>query len=277
MKKSIRRLLIILVVAPVVVGIVYFDMQPYHTLPFLIFITGAALMGLNEYFDMAKIGHNEIQFQIGHFLVILLILLGFFQELSFFWNSLFALGLNVILISYMLLEVFLHRLFFFESNIGKTVRGILYLGWFFTYFILIRNLSMGKSLILFILFTIWALDIGAYMFGKLFGRHKLNPEISPKKTIEGSIGGFLTAVAVSVIYSMNISSLGVVHGLVLGSILGVLGQFGDLYESLIKRTYHVKDSSNIIPGHGGVMDRADSFIFIAPMVYYYIIIAGLAG
>ena len=268
LKKFLLRVLTIILLAPIVVIIILFDNPPYGSLPFLVFMISIAVMSLNEYFHMA-FNEKEPFFLSGHFIAITLMLLAFIKEMTPFWNSQYALVFSLVCLIFFLLELTFKNMFFYRNKIFITLRGIIYVGWFYSYFILIRNLPLGKELIFYVLFTIWALDTMAYLVGMTFGKHKLNPEISPKKTKEGAIGGFSAAVIVSV--GLLSSVFGVVHSLVLGAIIGVLGQCGDLYESLIKRTYKMKDSSNILPGHGGILDRADSFILLAPVVYYYLV------
>jgi phosphatidate cytidylyltransferase len=113
-------------------------------------------------------------------------------------------------------------------------------------------------------------DTGAYYTGRSMGRHKLAPRVSPGKTVEGSVGGFIAAalagVACKYIFFPEIST---VHVLILGAVIGIVGQIGDLAESLLKRGSGVKDSGNIFPGHGGMLDRIDSMLFCAPIVYFY--------
>jgi phosphatidate cytidylyltransferase len=113
-------------------------------------------------------------------------------------------------------------------------------------------------------------DTGAYYTGRLIGRHKLAPRVSPGKTIEGAIGGFVMAVVTGclckLIFFREIPSA---HALALGAGIGVIGQIGDLAESMLKRGAGVKDSGNLLPGHGGMLDRIDSILFCAPLLYYY--------
>ena len=282
-KKLIQRLITIGLLAPIVVTIIWFDLPPYGSLPFLVFMISIAVMSLNEFFHMAY--HEEEPFFLsGHFVAITLIMLAFFRELQCFWLSPLAIGISLCLLLAFLSELLFRRILFYNRKVLVTLRGIAYIGWFYSYFILIRNLPFGKELIFYVLFTIWALDTMAYVVGMTLWRHKLNPEISPKKTTEGALGGFLAAIFVSWLLTSGIlghyfpstinqffaDHIGLWHSLILGGIIGILGQAGDLYESLVKRTYHVKDSSNILPGHGGILDRADSFILLAPVVYYYL-------
>lgn len=124
--------------------------------------------------------------------------------------------------------------------------------------------------VIFVFVLIWTSDSAAYFGGKYTGRHKLS-SISPNKTIEGSVIGFLFTVMVSmIIHFIFPEDLDFIDALVTGILTGVFSQTGDLFESLLKRYCGVKDSSLIIPGHGGVLDRFDSFIFVAPLVFIYL-------
>jgi len=155
-------------------------------------------------------------------------------------------------------------------DVAVTFLGMVYIGWFFSYFLFIRNMTVHGGYLFFLMITIFAMDIMAYLVGKTFGRHKLAPAISPKKTWEGAIAGFITGLIAAVIFG-RIAGIGGAHALVLGALIGVVAQLSDLVESLIKRDAGVKDSSTLLPGHGGMLDRMDSFILTAPIMYYYVV------
>jgi phosphatidate cytidylyltransferase len=113
-------------------------------------------------------------------------------------------------------------------------------------------------------------DTGAYYTGRTIGRHKLAPRVSPGKTIEGAIGGFVMAVVAGLLCKLVFfPEIPAAHALALGAVLGTIGQVGDLAESLLKRGSNVKDSGTLLPGHGGMLDRVDSILFCAPVLYYY--------
>jgi len=127
----------------------------------------------------------------------------------------------------------------------------------------------GKQWVLFLIATVWAGDISAFLSGSLFGRHKLYPKISPNKTFEGSAGGIVGSVFVALSFTLLfIPQLEIGLCILLAIGLGVLGQLGDLTESMLKRSAKVKDSGSLIPGHGGMLDRLDSFLFSAPFLHY---------
>ncbi|MEO8035196.1 MAG: phosphatidate cytidylyltransferase [Acidobacteriota bacterium] len=128
----------------------------------------------------------------------------------------------------------------------------------------------GAHLVFFLLLVVWLGDAGAYYIGKRFGRHKLSPRISPKKTIEGGVGGVVTAViAAIVIHFTFFPNFPIMHAVIAGVILSICGVVGDLAESMWKRSASVKDSGSFLPGHGGFLDRFDSIFFTAPILYAY--------
>ena len=139
----------------------------------------------------------------------------------------------------------------------------------------IRHINdVGAAFTILMFMVIWVTDVCAYYGGKRFGKHSLSP-ISPKKTIEGTligIGASMIVSAVWVFFDGSSLLFGGVSIVLMAGCIAAIAQFGDLYESLIKRTYNVKDSSNILPGHGGILDRADSTLFVAPLVFIMIIL-----
>lgn len=148
--------------------------------------------------------------------------------------------------------------------------GILYVPCLFSHLIKLRHLDHGSALIFYLILLCKGGDAGAYFTGKKYGKVKLIEHISPNKSIEGAIGGFLTTLALSMISKMYLPWLSFGHLFILGILIGVISQVGDLAESLIKRDVGVKDSGQI-PGLGGVLDVLDSIIFVIPLVYYYIL------
>lgn len=134
----------------------------------------------------------------------------------------------------------------------------------------LADLPQGLTITLLTFFCIWAADIGAYVVGKGFGRTRLS-DISPKKTVEGAVFGVFASVAVAMIGTWYLAWPGwPITGLALGLIIGIASLLGDLTESMMKRDAGVKDSGQLIPGHGGILDRADSYVFTAPLVYYFV-------
>ena len=131
-------------------------------------------------------------------------------------------------------------------------------------------LPPGLTITLLTFFCIWAADIGAYIIGKIFGKTRLS-DISPKKTVEGAVFGVIASLAVAIAGAWYLSWPGWLYtGAVVGLMIGVASLLGDLTESMMKRDAGIKDSGKLIPGHGGILDRADSYVFTAPLVYYFV-------
>jgi len=151
--------------------------------------------------------------------------------------------------------------------IAVTLFAIFYIGWFFTFLVKIRFLEDGHKLVAYLILVTKSGDIGAYLIGSNFGRHKLIPRISPNKSVEGAAGGFVFSIAGAILSRYFIPWMDFGFILVSGVLIGVFAQLGDLAESLIKRDYEVKDSSVFLPGLGGMLDLIDSILFTAPIFY----------
>lgn len=151
-----------------------------------------------------------------------------------------------------------------------TITGIFYVV-FFSFHVTLVDQTEYSSMVWLIVITAFGTDVMAYFSGYLLGKHKLCPKISPKKTIEGSIGGILGSVILSGIFGYFVMPDLLVHCLIIGVLGGIVSQFGDLTASIFKRKMGIKDYGNLIPGHGGILDRFDSVLFTGPMVYYYIV------
>ncbi len=165
-----------------------------------------------------------------------------------------------------------------------TIAGILYLGWLLSHFVALRGLDAGdagRNWVFFALFTTFASDTTAFFIGRVLGRHHLAPHISPGKTWEGAIAGVCGAIIVSLFFilpklftlpnPLYLQDFACWQAILLGVSVSIFGQLGDLIESLLKRNMGVKDSSQLIPGHGGFLDRIDSVVFAGVVVYYYAI------
>ena len=151
-----------------------------------------------------------------------------------------------------------------------TITGIFYIVFFSYHVVLVDGTGEYSILVWLIVLTAFGTDIMAYFTGMLLGKNKLCPKISPKKTIEGSIGGILGSVILCAIFSGIFIPRLMLHCIIIGILGGIVSQFGDLTASIFKRKMGIKDYGNLIPGHGGILDRFDSVMFTAPMVYYYI-------
>lgn len=174
--------------------------------------------------------------------------------------------------AFLLTMLFQHGRYTFDIA-AKFIAVSLMISLMFIHVIFIRHLENGVLNVFIVLIGSWITDSCAYFAGYAFGKHKLAPSISPKKTIEGSVGGILGVSVILTAYAhvaaniFNITA-NISSAIIIGLICGVISQLGDLCASVIKRENNVKDFGNIMPGHGGVMDRFDSFLFVAPAVYY---------
>ncbi len=223
--------------------------------------------GLYEFFTMVQNKGINIYkyFGIGMGTIIPLSILYRF-ELTDKWELLFIL----LALLFLIIMQFRRR----ESSgtiigISVTIFGILYVAWFFSFLIKIRYLPDGIGLLGSVIMITKLNDIGAYLIGSRFGKTPLMPRVSPKKSVEGAIGGFIFSV-LSALACKSFLPLSNLHLLLIGMLLGVLAQLGDLSESLMKRDCQIKDSARIIPGIGGILDLIDSLLFTAPVFYFYL-------
>jgi len=155
-----------------------------------------------------------------------------------------------------------------------TMAGIVYIGWLLSHLVALRGLEDGRNWVFLALLATFGSDTAAYFTGRALGKHKLAPNISPGKTWEGTIAGFLGAIIIGLLFTIPSPlslPLGYGSAIILGLLISVFGQLGDLVESLLKRNMGVKDSGKLLPGHGGALDRIDSVVFAGVVVYYYVI------
>jgi phosphatidate cytidylyltransferase len=153
--------------------------------------------------------------------------------------------------------------------------GAAYIGGLMSYIIALRMVDAatghGGNLLMMLFCILWAGDSFAYFAGKTFGRHKFAPVVSPKKTWEGAVAGFIFSIVAAAICQFTfVQQISLRDAIIIGALVGIVGQIGDLGESIIKRAFQVKDSGQILPGHGGMLDRIDSLLFGAPAMYYYL-------
>jgi len=241
---------------------------------FIAVILALTIGGLYEFFYMVKKKGVPIYSYVGIFFGVLIPASIYTQfELTKNWELLFVV---VAFLLILLLQ------FSRKDNknailgISTTLFGVLYVAWFFSFLIKIRFLLpgiQGVKLLAFLLLVTKSGDIGALLIGSKFGKHLLLPEVSPNKTIEGSLGSFLFGVVTALLGRSLLPSVpGFLwwHVALMGAFFSGLGQLGDISESLIKRDCNVKDSGKILPGMGGVLDTIDSLLFAAPAFYLYI-------
>jgi phosphatidate cytidylyltransferase len=265
--KLATRVLVALVGIPLIVLVCL-----YGRIPFLIFTTG---IGCISYYEFAKMAKNRRYYAnriIGQLCVLAIIANEYFRILDFK-----VLSVLVVLLL-LVFELFRNK----ESaiaNLGASLLGVFYVGFFSSALVNLRefyNIStlvygQGGYLILSIFVSIWLCDSAAYFLGTALGNNKLMPRVSPNKSWEGALAGFIFSIATMLACKPIFADfLEWRDAIVIGLIVGTFGQLGDLIESLLKRDAHVKDSSSLIPGHGGIMDRFDSLIFSAPIIYLYL-------
>jgi phosphatidate cytidylyltransferase len=156
------------------------------------------------------------------------------------------------------------------TAISLGVLGFIYFGWMFGHLGFLADTFYSNAYVLYLVFAVEIADVSAYVFGKLFGRHKLRSNISPNKTVEGSIGAMMVSLALPWLFRGTLVEFGPLQLVLTGLIVGVGGQLGDLVISMIKRDVGIKDMGTLIPGHGGILDRVDSLIFATPLFFHMI-------
>ena len=180
----------------------------------------------------------------------------------------------VVLATFILLIVPVINLKYTFIDVALTLLGFLYVGIFFSFIYLVNIKEGGEFFVWLIFIGSWMTDTTAYYAGRLFGKTKLCPKVSPKKTVEGSLGGLLGAAIFCGLFGMVARKYGIsvplYHFLIIGGLCGGGSQFGDLVASSVKRYVGIKDYSHLIPGHGGILDRFDSILFSGVIVFYYL-------
>ena len=240
---------------------------------FFLLVTAIALGSAEEFLRMAKVKNGQPRRSVVFFGIVCIFLLTYINQtemilpfLTFFAILLFASevarsGNNAIV----------------DSCVALFAVG--YFGGLFSYLLAVRELpalvdvpyQAGGEWIILILVSIWICDTAAYLVGTLYGERKLAPSVSPNKTVEGALGGIVGGMASALLCSLVfVPDISAWHALVIGLLAGIFGQMSDLVESMFKRDAGVKDSSNLLPGHGGVWDRFDSEVLAVPVIYYYI-------
>lgn len=245
--------------------------------PFIVVFSSLAGLGLYEFFRMVEkdTSHAISKFFNIFFGVIIIISVFLFLE------KITLIALPIALLTYLLIlfatAVFIHRTDILHAII-YSIFGQIYITLPFGFLLLISYLhSIGinnyhPAFVIALFVFIWVNDTSAYFFGSLFGKHKLLERISPKKSVEGFIMGIVFTILSSFIFAYYYPEYGILFWAGFGVTASLFGTLGDMFESLIKRTYNVKDTGNIIPGHGGVLDRIDSLLIAIPAVFLYLVI-----
>ena len=233
-----------------------------------IFVSLLIVIGLYEFFYMVEKKGVRLFKPLGLLIGVLIPITIYFRfSIQEGWQFLFII---IALFILFLLELTKKDTHHSVLSISATVFGVIYISWCFSFLIRIRQLPEGARLAGFLVLVTKSSDIGAYLWGKSFGRTLLIKRISPNKSLEGAIGGFFTSLGVGIIFSIFIGSINLWQKFFLIIIIAIVAQLGDLFESLIKRDCQVKDSGKLLPGMGGILDVIDSLIFTAPTLYLYL-------
>ncbi|MBL8024351.1 MAG: phosphatidate cytidylyltransferase [Elusimicrobia bacterium] len=279
------RVLTALVLAPFFLWVLYLG-----NVPFLAFIFILILLALWEFHRMAEEGGYATQgwagISAGALVAVSFVFPGIRSSVSFLSQAP-AFAVMVALLGLILREMVRRDKGLSMLRLAMSFTGILLIVWPLGYLALIRELRGTNGLLMngglmatvFLVALIWTQDTGAWAVGLSIGKHRLAPAVSPKKSWEGAVGGLVAGVLLSLalreLFMKDLFGRGEI--VVLAVVLGVLAQISDLTESLVKRCFGVKDSSSLLPGHGGVLDRFDSFLLTAPFLYFYMISIGKVG
>lgn len=265
-KNFIARYLTILIGAPLVILLFIYANQ----LIINIFVSIVSIITLREYYECFKrTGKAKPTQWVGYLNCILITILQFVDKEKLYATMLIVLAMSMLIL-------FIEQIITGGKktivDIMVTIFGIAYVPFLLVFFTLLRDKQpMGLIYIAYIFTSAWGSDTFAYLIGKKFGKHKLTP-ISPKKTVEGAIGGIVGALLFSLVYTVVMNnfmhlSINYLHITIVTSVLAIIGEIGDLAASGIKRYCGIKDFSDLLPGHGGMLDRIDSLLLITPFAY----------
>jgi len=245
---------------------------------FTILIVAAALGGTYEFYRMASFDRREPLLYLGLLWSLALLLSPYYL----YWSP---DVLPIVITATMLISLIC--LLCRPSKEGAfrnwawTIVGALYVGWMLSYWLNLRGLGDGRNWVYLAMLTTFANDTGAFFIGRAMGKHKLAPDISLSKTWEGAIGGLTCAIMGAIVIATVLNLISLKLGspfvfkywqiVLLGFLVSIFAQLGDLVESLLKRNTGAKESGNLLPGHGGILDRFDSLIFVGAVAYYYVI------
>jgi phosphatidate cytidylyltransferase len=267
-----KRILTAVVALPILLFTVW-SSSPYY---FVILSTIAVLLALGEFYSLATKARCKPQVVTGFCAALVVIASFVFEEPLLTVAALIAVAIVTLVAAVFRPSELKESL----VSVSSTIFGVIYVALLASCLVGVRMISdsrfatpvshlASKALTMFFAIVIFT-DTGAYYTGRTIGRHKLAPRISPGKTIEGAIGGFVMAAVAGYVSKLTFfPEIPLAHCLVLGTIIGIVGQIGDLAESLLKRGSDVKDSGRLLPGHGGMLDRVDSILFSAPVLYFY--------
>lgn len=233
-----------------------------------LFVLAVSLIGMYEFYKVLKVkGMNPMSYAGYILCIIYYFTMGSYEGFNYVF---FALILFLMIL--FCIPIFDTKYNFIDVSV--TIMGFMYVAVFFSFIVLTSYKQFGYYFVWLIFISSWTCDTAAFYSGKFFGKRKLCPKVSPKKTVEGAIGGLIGSAVSCTLFGMFVISQGVTvplfHFALIGTLCGVFSQFGDLTASTIKRYLGVKDYSSLIPGHGGILDRFDSILFSALVVFYYL-------
>ncbi|HUW45978.1 MAG TPA: phosphatidate cytidylyltransferase [Dehalococcoidia bacterium] len=263
-----HRVITAAVGVPLIILAIWFgDPWPWFSL----LIAAAALAGTYEFYHMANFDRREPLLYLGLLWALALVLSPHYRSpdvLPIVITATMLISLICLLCRPSREEAF--------HNWAWTIVGALYVGWMLSYWLSLRGLEDGRNWVYLAMLTTFANDTGAFFIGRAMGKHRLAPAISAAKTWEGALGGLISAILGALVIATVLNFISPFtfrywQTILLGFLVGLFAQLGDLVESLLKRNMGVKESGNLLPGHGGILDRFDSLIFVGAVVYYYVI------
>jgi len=255
-----QRLLVAVIGLPI--GVAAIILGGYYLFGLALLLS---LLGLHEYYTLLRSYRPNLL--VGYFAGVAVLVGAFFLGLvglpaglaaltifTFFWSLFGELGAHLV------------------GRMAMTGFGVLWIPVGFAYVLLLRALEHGMALTIMLFACTIVSDTFAYFVGRAVGRHKMAPRISPKKSIEGAVGGLIGAVVAALVVRIYSPWMPTSDAIILGLIIGLVGQWGDLFESAFKRDFRVKDSGRLLPGHGGILDRFDSLLFASIAAYWGVIV-----
>lgn len=257
-----------------IIGAIIISSKTFAVAVFLL-----ALLGIHEFYtSMNNLGYKPVK-PIGYVLCVLIIMAGFKEIITAEFSD--TSGIVMFLVFIFIFVLVTLPVFKYGKynavDISITLYGVFYVIFLFMFLVLTRSLEHGSYYIWLILIGAWSTDTFAYAGGSLFGKQKKNklaPNLSPNKTVEGFVSGIIGSILMLSIYGIylqsNLNPIPFYHYIIIGLLCGIISQVGDLVASSTKRYTKVKDFGRIIPGHGGVLDRFDSVLLTAPVVYFYL-------
>lgn len=278
------RVITAILLVPIVIPIIWMG-----SFPFFMFVLAISLLGYWEYSNMAEHGGYPNQLVMG-LIGTFLILMALFLDGATPWGPIHHSPSPLFITMIWTFALFVRE--FFRQDKGhsllrimSTLLGVIICGLFIGHLILLRDLRLvagegfkfvGREVVFFLVLVIWTVDVGAWLVGRFMGKIKIAPVISPGKTVEGAVGGTVLACLVGWIFRQAFlpTAWGPMEAMFYAAAIAISAQFSDLVESLMKRSFGVKNSSELLPGHGGILDRFDSFIFSTPLFFYLLVATG---